>query len=60
MSLTILFVFYKTEIDLESGSPLDKLSQDSIQWLNSIGVKASTVTEVINRKDDKVHTYLKI
>lgn len=55
-----LFFILKTEIDGETGSPLNILSHDSIQWLNSIGVEASTVTEVINRKDDKVFINLNI
>ncbi|XP_015517934.1 very long-chain-fatty-acid--CoA ligase bubblegum isoform X1 [Neodiprion lecontei] len=52
--LTIL-VTLQTDLNPETGAPLDTLSPLTLSWAKSIGSKAKTVTEVIQSKDPAIH-----
>ncbi|XP_058801274.1 very long-chain-fatty-acid--CoA ligase bubblegum-like isoform X2 [Phymastichus coffea] len=52
--LTIL-VTLKTEMNAESGEPLDALSAETHKWAKSIGSKAESVKDVINTHDPLIH-----
>lgn len=49
--LSILLTF-KTEIDQESGSPLDVLTRSVQEWLKDLGCPATTVTEILKAGPD--------
>ncbi|XP_018348118.1 PREDICTED: long-chain-fatty-acid--CoA ligase ACSBG2-like [Trachymyrmex septentrionalis] len=48
--LTVL-VTLKSNMNEETGAPLDTLAPDVLKWAESIGSSAKTVTEVINSRD---------
>ncbi|XP_014226106.1 very long-chain-fatty-acid--CoA ligase bubblegum isoform X1 [Trichogramma pretiosum] len=52
--LTML-VTLKTEMDIESGEPLDKLLPEVQKWAKSLGSQAKTVSEVIKTQDPLIH-----
>lgn len=57
--LTVLLTL-KTEIDSETGIPLDKLTLPVQNWLKQLGCPATTVAEVLNAgPDPKLHAALK-
>lgn len=45
--LTIL-VSLKTEMDKNTGGPLDELSHESLQWMASLGVEHKNLSDVLN------------
>jgi len=50
----LCFLFFQSDMNVETGGPLDTLSPDTLKWANSIGSKATTVTEVIKSRDPLV------
>ncbi|KAL9876903.1 very long-chain-fatty-acid--CoA ligase bubblegum [Glossina fuscipes] len=44
--LTVLLTI-KTEMDKDSGAPLDELSYESLTWMKSLGVNYTTLTEIL-------------
>lgn len=52
--LTML-VTLKTEMNNETGAPKDNFTPDTLKWLQSIGSKATTVTELIQTRDPLVY-----
>ncbi|XP_012264154.1 very long-chain-fatty-acid--CoA ligase bubblegum isoform X2 [Athalia rosae] len=52
--LTVL-VTLQTDVDNETGAPLDTLTKATQKWARSIGSKAQTVTEVIQNKDPVIY-----
>lgn len=52
--LTIL-VTLKTDMDPESGEPLDTLLSTTQLWANSIGSTSTTVTEILKTKDPAIY-----
>ncbi|XP_020293396.1 very long-chain-fatty-acid--CoA ligase bubblegum [Pseudomyrmex gracilis] len=52
--LTIL-VTLKSNMNTETGEPLDTLTEDVLKWAKSVGSKAKTVTEVINSRDPIIY-----
>ncbi|KAJ8669778.1 hypothetical protein QAD02_001037 [Eretmocerus hayati] len=52
--LTML-VTLKTEMDAETGEPLDAFSPESKKWLKSIGSKATSLSEVLSTHDSLVY-----
>lgn len=44
--LTVL-VSIKTEMDRETGAPLDELTHESITWMKSLGVEHKTLSEIL-------------
>lgn len=49
--LSILLAF-KTEMDPETGAPLDKLTSEAQNWCKSLGVTIETVTELLQSGPD--------
>lgn len=45
--LTVL-VSIKTEMDKDTGAPLDELSHESLMWMKSLGVGHKTLSEILN------------
>lgn len=41
----------KVDINPDTGAPTDQLTQDTIQWCKSLGSNATTVADVIDKKD---------
>lgn len=52
--LTIL-VTLKTDMNPDTGEPLDTLTPDNLKWAKSIGSDAKTVTEIVNSRDPAVY-----
>ncbi|KAG5326761.1 ACBG2 ligase, partial [Acromyrmex heyeri] len=52
--LTVL-VTLKSNINEETGAPLDTLTPDVLKWAQSIGSNAKTVTEVISSRDAAIY-----
>ncbi|KAG5328577.1 ACBG2 ligase, partial [Acromyrmex charruanus] len=52
--LTVL-VTLKSNINEETGVPLDTLAPDVLKWAQSIGSSAKTLTEVINSRDTTIY-----
>lgn len=52
--LTML-VTLKTEMNNQTGEPKDNFTAETLQWLKSIGSKATTVTELIQSRDPLVY-----
>lgn len=52
--LTML-VTLKTEMNNETGAPKDNFTPDTLKWLQSIGSKATTVTELLQTRDPLVY-----
>ncbi|XP_051175143.1 very long-chain-fatty-acid--CoA ligase bubblegum isoform X1 [Leptopilina boulardi] len=52
--LTIL-VTLKTEMNIDTGEPLDTLLPDTKTWLKSIGSKATTLSNIIETRDPLVY-----
>ncbi|XP_039307957.1 very long-chain-fatty-acid--CoA ligase bubblegum isoform X2 [Solenopsis invicta] len=52
--LTVL-VTLKSDMNIETGAPLDTLNPDVLKWAQSIGSSAKTVTEVINSRDPAIY-----
>ncbi|KAG5306071.1 ACBG2 ligase, partial [Acromyrmex insinuator] len=52
--LTVL-VTLKSNINEETGAPLDTLAPDVLKWAQSIGSSAKTVTEVISSRDTTIY-----
>ena len=46
--------FFQSNMNEETGAPLDTLASDVLKWAQSIGSSAKTVTEVINSRDEAV------
>ncbi|XP_023172281.1 very long-chain-fatty-acid--CoA ligase bubblegum [Drosophila hydei] len=44
--LTVL-VSIKTEVERESGAPMDELTHESIMWMKSLGVEYKTLSEIL-------------
>ncbi|XP_077291917.1 very long-chain-fatty-acid--CoA ligase bubblegum-like isoform X2 [Arctopsyche grandis] len=51
--LSVLLSF-QTEIDPETGAPIDKLNSESLRWLASLGSSATTVTEILSQNEETV------
>uniref|UniRef100_T1JBV8 long-chain-fatty-acid--CoA ligase n=1 Tax=Strigamia maritima TaxID=126957 RepID=T1JBV8_STRMM len=51
--LTMLLTL-KTEVEVETLMPTDKLTRDTIQWCKSLGSDAKTVSEILDTKDANV------
>jgi len=47
-------VFFQSDMNEETGAPLDTLNPDVLKWAKSIGSSAKTVTEVISSRDQAV------
>ncbi|XP_034475614.1 very long-chain-fatty-acid--CoA ligase bubblegum [Drosophila innubila] len=45
--LTVL-VSIKTEVDKDTGAPLDELTHESSVWMKSLGVEHKTLTDILN------------
>ncbi|XP_017854266.2 very long-chain-fatty-acid--CoA ligase bubblegum [Drosophila busckii] len=45
--LTVL-VSIKTEMDRETGAPLDELTHESMMWMKTLGVEHKTLTDILN------------
>lgn len=45
--LTVLITI-KTEMDKDTGAPLDELTHESLTWMKSLGVPHKTLTEILN------------
>ncbi|XP_011151230.1 long-chain-fatty-acid--CoA ligase ACSBG2 isoform X2 [Harpegnathos saltator] len=52
--LTVL-VTLKSDMNNDTGEPLDTLNPDVLKWAKSIGSKAKTVTDVINSRDSLIY-----
>ncbi|XP_050448457.1 very long-chain-fatty-acid--CoA ligase bubblegum [Cataglyphis hispanica] len=52
--LTVL-VTLKSNMDSETGEPLDTLNPDVLKWAKSIGSDAKTVTDVISSRDPLIY-----
>ncbi|KMQ85684.1 long-chain-fatty-acid-- ligase acsbg2 [Lasius niger] len=52
--LTVL-VTLKSNMNSETGEPLDTLNSDVLKWTKSIGSNAKTVTDVINSRDPLIY-----
>ncbi|XP_012276951.1 very long-chain-fatty-acid--CoA ligase bubblegum [Orussus abietinus] len=52
--LTVL-VTLKTEMDSETGAPLDTLASETKEWARSIGSKSETVTDVLRTQDPCIY-----
>ncbi|XP_011062482.1 PREDICTED: very long-chain-fatty-acid--CoA ligase bubblegum-like isoform X1 [Acromyrmex echinatior] len=52
--LTVL-VTLKSNINEETGAPLDTLTPDVLKWAQSIGSSAKTITEVISSRDVAIY-----
>ncbi|XP_036139807.1 very long-chain-fatty-acid--CoA ligase bubblegum [Monomorium pharaonis] len=52
--LTVL-VTLKSDMNQETGAPLDTLSPDVLKWAKSINSNAKTVTEVISSRDPAIY-----
>lgn len=48
MKLLIFLYFYQTEVDRETGAPLDELTHESSVWMKSLGVEYKTLSEILN------------
>ena len=48
----------QTEVDAETGEPLEKLTPTTVDWCRQIGSNATTVNDIIASKDPKI--YMKI
>ncbi|XP_033328653.2 acyl-CoA synthetase bubblegum family member 1 isoform X1 [Megalopta genalis] len=48
-------VTLKTEMNNETGAPKDQFTPDTLKWLQSIGSKATTVTEIVQTRDPLVY-----
>ncbi len=46
-----MLFFYQSEVDLDTGEPLDSLSSTCVQHLEDIGSMCTKVSEVIATKD---------
>jgi len=51
--LTMLLTL-KTQVDPDTLEPKDRLSQASLVWCESVGSKATTVTEILKKPDESV------
>ncbi|XP_008205010.1 very long-chain-fatty-acid--CoA ligase bubblegum isoform X1 [Nasonia vitripennis] len=52
--LTML-VTLKTEMNIDTGEPLDALSPDARKWVKGLGSKAKTLSEVLQTKDPLIY-----
>lgn len=52
--LSILLTL-KTEVDAESGAPLDQLTKEVKDWCRSLGCEVNTVTEVLSNPYPQIH-----
>ncbi|XP_065357517.1 very long-chain-fatty-acid--CoA ligase bubblegum [Calliphora vicina] len=43
-----VLIAIKTEMDKDTGAPLDELSHESLAWMKSLGVNHKTLTEILN------------
>ncbi|CAG4989801.1 unnamed protein product [Colias eurytheme] len=50
-----LLVTLKAKVDPQSGDPLDQLEVGTQKWVNGLGSKATTVSEIVKTKDPLVH-----
>ncbi|PSN55893.1 Long-chain-fatty-acid--CoA ligase ACSBG2 [Blattella germanica] len=51
--LSILLTF-KTEMNMETGEPLDELTEDAKKWCKEVGFPANTVKEILEGESDKI------
>jgi len=49
-----IILFFQSDMNEETGAPLDTLNPDVLKWAKSIGSSAETVTEVISSRDPAV------
>lgn len=47
-SLSLRLCFEQTEVDRETGAPLDDLTHESSEWMKSLGVEHKTLTDILN------------
>lgn len=59
MTNVIFIISLKTDMDPDTGEPLDTLTAATRSWAKSIGSKATTVTEVLTTQDPAVSTYIR-
>lgn len=52
--LTMLLTL-KSDVDLESGDPLDTLTEATKEWCRSVGSQAARVADIVTGKDQKVY-----
>lgn len=45
----------QTDTNMDTGEPLDKLSNGAKAWCQEQGSSATTVSEIMNGPDEKVH-----
>ncbi|XP_014203362.1 very long-chain-fatty-acid--CoA ligase bubblegum isoform X2 [Copidosoma floridanum] len=50
-----ILVTLKTEINTETGEPMDPLASDALKWAKSLGSKSRTLPEVLNSQDPLVY-----
>ncbi|KAJ7326101.1 Long-chain-fatty-acid--CoA ligase acsbg2 [Desmophyllum pertusum] len=50
------FITLKVVVDLETGEPSDQLTDAAIDFCKSVGSEATTVSEILSTKDEKVMT----
>ncbi|XP_070163763.1 long-chain-fatty-acid--CoA ligase ACSBG2 isoform X2 [Polyergus mexicanus] len=50
-----VFVTLKSNMNTETGEPLDTLNPDVLKWAKSIGSNAETVTDVISSRDPLIY-----
>ena len=54
INVQIIRFFFQSNINEETGTPLDTLTPEVLKWAQSIGSSAKTVTEVIRSRDAAV------
>lgn len=47
-------MFQQTEMNVDTGEPLDELSPESKKWAKALGSKAKTLSEVLETQDPQV------
>ncbi|XP_058801223.1 very long-chain-fatty-acid--CoA ligase bubblegum-like [Phymastichus coffea] len=52
--LTML-VTLKTEVNVETGEPLETLTKESVDWAKSLGSQVKTIKEVVDNEDPIIH-----
>lgn len=48
------FLTLKVVVDVETGEPSDKLTDVALQFCKSVGSEATTVSEILSTKDEKI------
>ena len=44
----------QTELDLDTGVPLDELTPEAVAWCRGIGCQATKLSDILNNNDEKV------